>query len=375
MSKEFDPVTWIAAVCLVAAGGLGVWWVLDEESSAAVAPGLPSSDGAPPHNGGPAAGGGSAGGGGPAPAAPDLAGWVPATAQEAVDTAAAARDQPPSGPACEDRANLVDLAKNTAVLFEAELRKATALADAEEASLGDRIEREASRAAPFAGKWDLDADRQRYGKYLQGLVDHLAKGAKRPGLRFRVHVVRDSAFNAFAMAGGVLAVHTAVLEGELAVRDEAELAAVLGHEIAHVERRHAAAAYQYARAVLGPDADEAAVIAQALKVPISTEYEHEADARGLELAAQAQYDAFAASRLWARHGERQGPDSGHRAGGVLGTVIGAAEQVLHSHPPAAQRCARTRASAAELAKSAQVQRWYRGVSNVRERVTGPDHPY
>lgn len=375
MSKELDPVPWIAAACLVAAGGLGVWWILDEEPAAGVSPAVANSDGASQQPSGAEGDGSPPSFGGPAPAAADLLGWVPATAQEAVDTVSAAQDQPASGPACEDRANLVDLAKNTAVLFEAELRKATALSDADEAELGERIERDASRAAPFAGKWDLADDRQRYGNYLQSLVDHLAKGAKRPGLRFRVHVVRDTAFNAFAMAGGVLAVHTAVLQGEHAVRDEAELAAVLGHEIAHVERRHAAAAYQYARAVLGPDADEAAVIAQALKVPISTEYEHEADARGLELAAQAQYDAFAVSRLWARHTARKGPEREISVGGVLGTVIGAAEQVLHSHPPPAQRCARTRAGAAELAKSAQVRRWYRGQTNVRERVTGPDRPY
>lgn len=368
MSKSFDPVPWLAALVLFAGGGLALWWAsLDDADSAPVA--KPGPDKPGPDKPGPNGGGGGGGNNPPA----NSSGWVPAGAADAVG-----RDQAgqalPDGDNCVDRPNPIDLAKDTVAQFEGELRKATAFSDSEEAKLGDRLEREAPKAEPFRGKWDLDADRARYGAYLQDLIDHLAKASQRPGLRYRIHVVRDASFNAFALPGGVLAIHTAVLEGPAAVHSEAELAVVLGHEIAHVERHHPVAAYQYARMIAGESADDAVVIVQMLKMPLSSEYEHEADARGLELAAAGQYDPFAACQLWARQVERGGGTK-PSLGGLIGEVVGAAEQVLHSHPASTQRCARSREKAKQLNGSATVDKWYRGERNVRERVVGPKHPY
>jgi predicted Zn-dependent protease len=49
--------------------------------------------------------------------------------------------------------------------------------------------------------------------------------------------VRDTQLNAFALPGGFIAVHSALL---LAAQTESELASVLGHEIGHVSQRHIA---------------------------------------------------------------------------------------------------------------------------------------
>ncbi len=52
---------------------------------------------------------------------------------------------------------------------------------------------------------------------------------------YEFHIARDEAINAFAMPGGFVVVHT----GLLASADSAEeLAAVVAHEVQHVERRH-----------------------------------------------------------------------------------------------------------------------------------------
>nr|WP_317205434.1 M48 family metalloprotease [Janthinobacterium sp.] len=67
--------------------------------------------------------------------------------------------------------------------------------------------------------------------------------AARPGVRgetsfdFFFFAVRDTQLNAFALPGGFIAVHSALL---LAAQSESELASVLSHEIGHVAQRHIA---------------------------------------------------------------------------------------------------------------------------------------
>jgi hypothetical protein len=368
MKNGLDPVLVAAAALLVAGGGVGLWTVLEEPTSGSGAVVLPASDAQ-------AEGSTTADDAGAVDhVAPRAAGWVPADARDAVPRIEAARN-PPAGERCEDRPNPLDLAKQTAGQVEAAMREASALSDEEEARIGNELEQEAPKAAQFRGKWDLAEDRERWASYVQDLVDHLAHHSQRPGLRYRVHMVRDAAFNAFALPGGVLGVNTGTLEGPNAVRSEAELAAVMAHELAHVERRHPVAAFQYARTVLGTDAEPAVLLARMLNMPLSSEYEHEADARSLEIAMAGQYDPFAACRLWERVVQRQGSAlERERPGGlegVVGGVLQAGEQVLASHPPSHQRCARTRDKAKQLNESATVDRWYIGERNLSAKVIGP----
>lgn len=53
--------------------------------------------------------------------------------------------------------------------------------------------------------------------------------------RYRFHVVDDATINAFAIPGGIVVVHTGLIE---ATRRPEELAGVLAHEVQHVEQRH-----------------------------------------------------------------------------------------------------------------------------------------
>lgn len=57
------------------------------------------------------------------------------------------------------------------------------------------------------------------------------------GFDFSFFCVRDSQLNAFALPGGFIAIHSALL---LAAQSESELASVLSHEIGHVAQRHIA---------------------------------------------------------------------------------------------------------------------------------------
>ncbi len=78
-------------------------------------------------------------------------------------------------------------------------------------------------------------------EYLNTFGNNLV--AARPGARgesnfdYYFFAVRDPQLNAFALPGGFIAVHSALL---LAAQSESELASVLGHEIGHVAQRHIA---------------------------------------------------------------------------------------------------------------------------------------
>lgn len=71
--------------------------------------------------------------------------------------------------------------------------------------------------------------------YVDRVGQRLARHSHRPELKFTFKVVNDSAPNAFALPGGFIAVSRGLL---INMENEAQLAAVLGHEIGHVTARH-----------------------------------------------------------------------------------------------------------------------------------------
>lgn len=75
--------------------------------------------------------------------------------------------------------------------------------------------------------------------YVQGIVDEIIKS---PSIKYngtfsyKVTLINTTTINAFAAPGGYLYVYTGLLKF---VDNEATLAAILAHEVAHAERRHA----------------------------------------------------------------------------------------------------------------------------------------
>lgn len=294
-------------------------------------------------------------------------GFIPDKAVEATD-ASALRAHPESDPLCRDKGSPIDVGKALAISIERELRESTKVSDAEEVRLGKRLEAAAAKDRSFAGRWDLPDDVRAYGKYLNGLVQHIAKKRARTGMHYRVHIVRRSEFNAAALPGGALMVYTGLLRGPNALRDEAELVAVLGHEIAHVEKRHTIAAYQYAKAVLGPNADLGMIAMKILSLPLSTERELEADEHGLELAVRAQYNPQAAVNLWRRKAANDRP----RFASPLGEIL---ESVLRTHPRASVRACKAMAKVRWAHDHSPWDRLYDGRTSFRKRVMGPIKAY
>ena len=76
--------------------------------------------------------------------------------------------------------------------------------------------------------------------YVREVGARLVTAAHRPTLPWTFAVVDEPAVNAFAVPGGFIYLTRGILPF---LRDESELAAVLGHEIGHVDARHSAEAY------------------------------------------------------------------------------------------------------------------------------------
>ena len=145
-----------------------------------------------------------------------------------------------------------------------------------------------------------DYDSKTLQDYATQVGQKLARISDRPDLVFHFRVVNSPVLNAFALPGG----YVYVTRGLFAyINSEAELAGVIGHEIGHVNARHAvkqytqAAGYQIASGVLSifvPQARNLGQLSDIIFVGISRgysrEYELEADQLGIKYAALAGYD-------------------------------------------------------------------------------------
>lgn len=147
----------------------------------------------------------------------------------------------------------------------------------------------------------------------------IAQATGRSDYRWEFTVIESEQANAFALPGGKVAVYTGILP---ITRDDAGLAAVLGHEIAHATARHGGerisqtllvqtglAATQAALSRNDPQTVRAvtsllgAGATVGLLLPWSRSQESEADYLGLIYMARAGYDPHAARDLWIRMGE------------------------------------------------------------------------
>jgi len=107
-------------------------------------------------------------------------------------------------------------------------RQLALVSEAQELELGKRSAEQVRASIGLVDDPELQAYVQRVGKAL-------AANSERPDLPWSFEVVDDPTPNAFALPGGYIF----VTRGMLTYMDsEAELAAVLGHEIAHVTARH-----------------------------------------------------------------------------------------------------------------------------------------
>ena len=143
--------------------------------------------------------------------------------------------------------------------------------------------------------------------YVSAVGQRVARHSDQPDLQWKFTVVDEGSINAFTTGGGYVYVHRGLLAY---LNSEAELAAVLGHELSHVTARHPARGQT--RSVLasilamgaavvtgsGAVADMASIGAGAFVQGYGREAEMEADRIGMKYLIKAGYDPKAMGRVF-----------------------------------------------------------------------------
>lgn len=134
----------------------------------------------------------------------------------------------------------------------------------------------------------------RINNYINDIGQRLAAKSTRSNINYVFSVVNDDSINAFATMGGRVYINTGLIK---TVANEAELASVIGHEIAHIAGKHAIeqmkaqARNQGILAATGMDQSQIVQlgVAIALDFPHSRSDETEADELGFDMLTQAGY--------------------------------------------------------------------------------------
>jgi predicted Zn-dependent protease len=195
----------------------------------------------------------------------------------------------------------------------------------EERQLGARAYQQVLSREQPSHSVQLNSMVERVGHRIADAAEHPPTDMwKAPRYHWEFHTIAKNQVNAFCLPGGKIAVYSGILS---VAQTDGELAAVLGHEVAHALARHSAerlsdqkllagglllasvaAAVATSRSTSGPARTAAPMAIAALGagasvgilLPMSRGQESEADHIGLVLMAMAGYDPHEALTLWER---------------------------------------------------------------------------
>lgn len=166
------------------------------------------------------------------------------------------------------------------------------MSEAKEIRLGRKYHEQIIKEMPLYEDRKLAA-------YVEQVGQRVARSSDRPNLNFRFTLLDNPQVNAFALPGGYIYINRGLLAY---LNSEAELAAVLGHEIGHVTARHSVR-QQSAATVTGlagvilqaatgvrASGDLFNVLGKAVLSGYGREYELESDRLGARYLARAGYD-------------------------------------------------------------------------------------
>ncbi|OED38711.1 peptidase M48 [Chromatiales bacterium (ex Bugula neritina AB1)] len=205
--------------------------------------------------------------------------------------------------------------------------------------------------------------------YVNKVGQRLAAVSDRK-LPYEFHVLNSDVPNAWALPGGKIAINRGLL---IEMQSEAELAAVLGHEIVHAAAKHGARSITRgtllqgglvatAIATAGTDYSDIAqmganVGAQLINTRYGRDAERESDRYGIEYMARAGYDPQGAVDLQQTFLNLSGSKKQDFISGLFA-----------SHPPSAERLANNRKIAASMEPGGEIgrERYEQNIAHLRK---------
>jgi predicted Zn-dependent protease len=167
------------------------------------------------------------------------------------------------------------------------------VSESQEKQMGQQADQEVSATIGLYEDAELQA-------YVRRIGDEMAARSERPSLPWTFRLVDDPAVNAFALPGGYVYVTRGLMSH---LTSEAELAAVMGHEIGHITARHTVSMISKAQLaniglavgmILRPELQSLGGVAQAgmslLFLKYGRDAERQADDLGLRYVTRVGYD-------------------------------------------------------------------------------------
>lgn len=201
----------------------------------------------------------------------------------------------------------------------------------QEIQLGNEVDRQVQQ------EFDI-YENERVNEYVSRVGQKMARQASWQQPDYRFGVVRDENLNAFALPGGPIYISTGLLDR---MENEAQLAGVLGHEVAHISARHhsqsmsrqlgySTALQAVTAAVDGTPNDSTRQVMDLVFTVVnrgfSREQEMQSDQLGLHYMVQADYDPKGLRQLMVILANEGGSTTG------LG-------QIFATHPSGSERIA------------------------------------
>ena len=219
-------------------------------------------------------------------------------------------------------------------------RMLSLISEGQEIEMGRGYSQQIAQTMPAYEDEELQA-------YVNGIGQRLAAASERPHLPWSFTVLDDPSVNAFAVPGGFLYVTRGILTH---FNSEAEMAAVLGHEVGHVTARHSVEQLSRQQllggllgvgAVLSDDVRSVAGLGATaigiLGLSYSRNDEHQADSLGIRYALRDDYDPREAIKVHTMLGRQTELRGGRGVPNWLAT-----------HPSSADRIDRIREQVADI---------------------------